>query len=67
MRELVVDVGEVLQRQGQCQADDAAGRIEVEFGEEGGVDCWFSLWFSKIFSPILVAEKSMKHSCVWSL
>ena len=37
-----MDVGEVLQRQGQRQADDAAGRVEVEFGEEGGVDCWFS-------------------------
>ena len=49
MRELVVDICEVLQRQGQRQADDTAGRVEVELREEGGVDSWFSLWFSKTF------------------
>ena len=67
MRELVVDLGEVLERQGQRQANDAAGRVEVKFGEEGGVDCWFSAWFSKLFSHIFVAEKSMKRSYVCSL
>ena len=45
MRELVVDFCEVLQRQGQRQADPGAGRVEVELSEKGGVDCCFSSWF----------------------
>ena len=39
VRELVVDLGEILERQAQCQAHDRAGGVEEEFGEEGRIDC----------------------------
>ena len=51
MRELVVDLCEVLQRQGQGETNDAAGRVKVELREEGGVDCCFWPWFSKTVVP----------------
>ena len=39
VRQLVVYLCEVRERLAQRQADDAAGGVKVEFGEEGGIDC----------------------------
>ena len=39
VRQLVVYLCEVCERLAQRQADDAAGGVKVEFGEEGGIDC----------------------------